>query len=96
MEQGDTGQVSRTGLTSWLGAEPSHSQPSDAHYASLEKGPLVSFYNDEEFKTIPKLKEHLQAEWTKRAAAAKKAQQKREAQEALKKDEKVKKRKQDD
>lgn len=52
----------------------------------------MSFYTDEEFRTIPKLKEHLEAEWEKRGAAAKKkAKQKREAQEALTKGGEVKK-----
>lgn len=57
-------------------------QPSKSHFESLEKEPLVSFYTDEEFKTIPKLKEHLVAEFERRAKAAKaKLKQKREAQE---------------
>ncbi|ORY89390.1 hypothetical protein BCR35DRAFT_317308 [Leucosporidium creatinivorum] len=57
--------------------------PPKSHFESLEKEALVSFYTDEEFKTIPKLKEHLVAQFERRAKAAKaKLKQKREAEEA--------------
>lgn len=40
------------------------------------KEPLVSHWNDEEFGTIPKLKDHLVKEWERKGREAKKGKEK--------------------
>jgi aprataxin len=43
-----------------------------AAYEAILKEPLKSIYNEEEFKTIPKLKAHLELEWENAGVRAKK------------------------
>lgn len=72
-------------------------QPPRSHFESLEKETLVSFYTGEEFKTIPKLKDHLATHFERRAKAAKaQLKQKREAEEAAAEEGEAKKLKSDE
>ena len=47
------------------------SQAKDAFYEAILKEPLVSIYTGDEFKNLPRLKEHLEEEWSKRGRKAK-------------------------
>lgn len=62
-------------VLSWFDATPSYYETmaklSKSQYEPLLKEDLVCWRCDESFKTIPKLKEHLRAEWEKDAARAK-------------------------
>lgn len=51
-------------------------QKTPSQYEALLKEPLRSIYTGEEFKTIPKLKEHLEAQWEKERESAKKTRAK--------------------
>ncbi|KAL8281116.1 hypothetical protein RQP46_006474 [Phenoliferia psychrophenolica] len=53
---------------------------STAFYEDILKEPLVSIYNGDEFKNLPKLKEHLADEWARRGRKAKEQAKAKEGQ----------------